>query len=78
MMTQDSPGTQATDDNVWLEMIITSSDQLKGPILADQFASLMVEQGLTLADLLEGLPEIREEIYQERYDGKTRNNDSSN
>ena len=44
-----------------------SPKPLKGPELADKFAHLMEEKGITLADLLEDLPQIREEIYHERY-----------
>ncbi len=44
-----------------------SPKPLKGPELADKFADLMEEKGITLADLLEDLPKIREEIYHERY-----------
>ena len=34
--------------------------------LADEIAEIMKNEGVTLADLLEDLPKIREEIYQER------------
>ncbi len=34
--------------------------------LSHQIANMMDEAGVTLADLLEDLPKIREEIYQER------------
>ena len=44
-----------------------SPKPLKGAVLADKFSALMEEQGITLADLLEDLPKIREEIYQEKY-----------
>jgi bifunctional DNA-binding transcriptional regulator/antitoxin component of YhaV-PrlF toxin-antitoxin module len=40
---------------------------IKGAELTDKFARLMEEQGITLADLLEDLPKIREKIYQEKY-----------
>lgn len=42
-------------------------EPLKGPELADKFADLMEKKGITLADLLEDLPKIRQEIYHERY-----------
>jgi len=38
--------------------------------LADKIADIMEEEGVTLADLLENLPKIREEIYQERHGQK--------
>ena len=34
--------------------------------LADQFVAKMEKAGVTLADLLQGLDEVREEIYRER------------
>ncbi len=36
--------------------------------LADKIADMMAEEGVSLADLLEDLPKIREEIYQERFE----------
>ncbi|MFQ5434757.1 MAG: hypothetical protein ACE5FD_07760 [Anaerolineae bacterium] len=37
------------------------------PELSRQFSAIMDEEGVTLADLLDGLAEEREAIYQERY-----------
>lgn len=42
--------------------------RLRVPELADQLAGMMEEAGLSLADLLEDLPRIREELYRERYE----------
>ncbi|MBX3000189.1 MAG: AbrB/MazE/SpoVT family DNA-binding domain-containing protein [Caldilineaceae bacterium] len=50
------------------DALLLSSKQLKGPELTDQFTDLMQEQGLSLADLLQDLPRIREELYRERVD----------
>ena len=36
------------------------------PKLADEFASIMREEGVSLADLLQGLEEEREQIWRER------------
>ncbi len=36
--------------------------------LADEIADMMAKEGVSLADLLEDLPNIREEIYQERFE----------
>jgi AbrB family looped-hinge helix DNA binding protein len=52
------------------DALILSPRQLKGADLSDKFADLMEKQGVSLADLLEDLPQIREEIYQERYGSK--------
>jgi AbrB family looped-hinge helix DNA binding protein len=35
--------------------------------LAERIADLLDEEGISLADLLKGLPRIRTEVYQERY-----------
>ena len=37
------------------------------PELSRQFSAIMDEEGVTLADLLEGLAEEREAIYREQY-----------
>lgn len=42
--------------------------RLRVPELADQLAGMMEKAGLSLADLLEDLPRIREELYRERYE----------
>ncbi|MBS1249268.1 MAG: hypothetical protein MAG431_00844 [Chloroflexi bacterium] len=39
--------------------------------LSDKIADMMEEEGVTLTDLLEDLPKIREEIYQEQYGQET-------
>lgn len=49
------------------DSIVLSPKTLKGPELTDKFSALMEEYGITLADLLEDLPKIREEIFYERY-----------
>ena len=38
--------------------------------LADKIADMMAEEGVSLADLLQDLPKIREDLFQERY-GRT-------
>ena len=35
--------------------------------LADKIADMMTEEGVSLADLLQDLPKIREDLFQERY-----------
>jgi len=35
--------------------------------LADKISDLMEEEGVTLADLLNDLPQIRAEVYEEKY-----------
>ena len=42
-------------------------EQLLLPELSRQFSAIMDEEGVTLADLLAGLAEEREAIYQEGY-----------
>lgn len=42
-------------------------DELLFPELSKQFSAIMDDQGVTLADLLAGLAEEREAIYQEWY-----------
>jgi AbrB family looped-hinge helix DNA binding protein len=49
------------------DLIILTPKQLRVAALADHIASLLEEKDITLADLLEDLPRIREEIYRERY-----------
>jgi len=41
--------------------------ELQLPKLAKEFSTIMAEEGVTLADLLEGLEEEREAIYRKRY-----------
>lgn len=38
--------------------------------IADKISDLMEEEGVTLADLLNDLPQIRAEIYKEKYGDK--------
>jgi AbrB family looped-hinge helix DNA binding protein len=47
--------------------LFLSPKGLYGPDLGDQFIKLMDQEGITLADLLEDLPQIRKEIFRERY-----------
>lgn len=50
------------------DVILLSPKEIKGPLLAEKFAALMQEHGVTLADLLADLPQIREEVYRELYE----------
>lgn len=45
---------------------ILAKKELQVPKLAEQFSTIMEEEGVTLADLLAGLEEERETIYRER------------
>ncbi|MFN2138418.1 MAG: AbrB/MazE/SpoVT family DNA-binding domain-containing protein [Candidatus Promineifilaceae bacterium] len=49
------------------ELLVLTPKELQSPDYAERFASLMADEGLSLADLLEDLPRIREELYGERY-----------
>jgi hypothetical protein len=49
------------------ENLYLFSKQLQLPTLAKQFSDLMDEEGITMAELLEGLAEERLAIYQENY-----------
>lgn len=49
------------------DAIFLSPKPVRTFALADKIADMMAEDGVSLADLLEDLPKIREEIYQERY-----------
>lgn len=49
------------------DAFVLTPKPLKSPKYATEFSSLMSEKGLSLADLLQDLPQIREEIYNERY-----------
>lgn len=44
-----------------------SPKPLRTPELSNRIADIMEQEGVTLADLLEDLPAIREEIFHERY-----------
>lgn len=50
------------------EALVLVPRTLRVPELADRLASMMDEAGLSLGDLLDDLPRIREELYRERYD----------
>lgn len=45
------------------DALVLTPKRLKGPALADRFASLMEDQGVSLTELLEDLPQLRQEIY---------------
>ena len=49
------------------DAVFLSPKKLLLPELSKQFSALMDEEGVSLADLLEGLAEERQAIYQERY-----------
>lgn len=49
------------------DAIVLTSKPLRSGEIADRFSYLMNEEGVTLNDLLEDLPAIREEIFNERY-----------
>lgn len=49
------------------DAILLTAKPLKTFALADQIADMMEKEGLSLAELLEELPNIRSDIYQERY-----------
>lgn len=47
--------------------LLLSPKRLVVPEMADQIAQLAKEKGLTLDELLSGLDEVGEQLYQERY-----------
>ena len=49
------------------DVMLLSSKTLRTVELADRITGIMEDAGLTLADLLEDLPKVREELYRERY-----------
>lgn len=49
------------------DAVFLSPKKLLLPELSKQFSALMDEEGVSLAELLEGLAEERQAIYQERY-----------
>lgn len=51
------------------DVVFLTPKKLLLPELSRQFSALMDEEGVSLADLLEGLAEERQAIYQERYGG---------
>ncbi|MCB9419766.1 MAG: hypothetical protein H6667_08175 [Ardenticatenaceae bacterium] len=52
------------DDNKELNL---PPEELLLPELSKRFSAIMDEEGVALADLLAGLAEERQAIYQERY-----------
>jgi AbrB family looped-hinge helix DNA binding protein len=48
------------------EVVMLAPKQPQVPRLADRIAGLMEEEGISLADLLQGLKEEREAIWRER------------
>lgn len=50
-----------------IEDLALFTKQLELPGLSKQFSELMDKEGVTLAELLEGLPEERHAIYREKY-----------
>jgi AbrB family looped-hinge helix DNA binding protein len=50
------------------EVIMLTPRQPQVPRLADKIVSMMEEEGVSLADLLQGLKEEREAIWRERTD----------
>lgn len=50
------------------DTLVIAPRPLRVPDLADRLAGMMEEAGLSLADLLDELPRIREELYRERYE----------
>lgn len=49
------------------DIVLLSPRQSMIPRLSQEFTSLMQEEGVSLAELLQGLEEERELIWQERY-----------
>lgn len=50
------------------DTLVIAPRPLQVPALADRLASMVEAAGLSLADLLDELPRIREESYRERYE----------
>jgi bifunctional DNA-binding transcriptional regulator/antitoxin component of YhaV-PrlF toxin-antitoxin module len=50
------------------DIVILTPKQLRLPQLSEAFSAIMDEEGVTLADLLEGLEEERKAIWRERQD----------
>lgn len=48
------------------DLLFLTPKSLRLPRLSKQFSAIMEEEGVTLADLLEGLAEEREAIWRER------------
>lgn len=51
------------------DAVVLASQPPRTYELADKIADLLESEGVTLADLLEDLPKIREDIYKERQEG---------
>jgi len=49
------------------DMLFLTPKRLRVSEVADQFVAMMEKKGVTLADLLQGLDEVREEIWKERH-----------
>lgn len=49
------------------DAIVLAPRDLKTPKLAEDFSSIMDEEGVSLADLLDGLTEERSKLYDELY-----------
>jgi AbrB family looped-hinge helix DNA binding protein len=49
------------------DALLVTPKRLRGPELGEQFVALMEEKDVALADLLQDLSTIREEIFAERY-----------
>ena len=69
---RDKWATEANDPDVLTlieigDALFLSPKKLLLPELSKQFSALMDEEGISLADLLEGLAEERQAIYQEKY-----------
>ena len=66
---RDNLGVSEGDILTLLQMgdvVILTRKQPRVPRLADKIAGLMEEEGVSLADLLQGLKEEREAIWRER------------
>lgn len=48
------------------DLLLLTPKKLRIPELSEEFSSIMEEEGVTLAELLEGLEREREAIWQER------------
>jgi hypothetical protein len=55
-----------------IEGLTSFTKRLELPGLSKQFSELMDKEGVTLAELLEGLAEERLAIYQEKYGGSAK------
>jgi AbrB family looped-hinge helix DNA binding protein len=66
---RDSLGVSEGDILTLIQMgeaVILTPRQPRVPRLADKIADLMEDEGVSLAELLQGLKEEREEIWRER------------